>query len=82
MKTPMFQHAVSKWPWLFPILDPDDVASRTILSIKRRDGLLILPAIGYVTFLVRLILPVWCQDQLAFLLGAAENYQKSKPKTD
>lgn len=74
MKTPMFQYAVSRWPWLFPILDPDDVAERTVLSMKRGDGLLVLPAFGYVTFLVRLILPIWAQDSLAFLCGAAENY--------
>jgi all-trans-retinol dehydrogenase (NAD+) len=76
MKTPMFSEAKSAWPWLFPILDPEEVADRIITSMKRRDGILMMPAFSYFAFLCRFVFPTWVQDFFTLQLGGAINYNK------
>lgn len=81
MKTSMFPDA--RATRILPVLDPDMVGDKIIRAIRRKEGTIIIPAIGYTTFLVRLLFPIWIQDKVAIWLGAGENYDVNvKSKKD
>lgn len=53
VNTGMFDGVQTKYPFILPILDANYVTDRIIEAIQRKDGVLILPPIVYLTYLAR-----------------------------
>jgi len=68
MRGEMFAGVKTRFSFLLPILDPDCVSERIVQGIARKKRRLIMPAMVYTTWLLRL-LPVDFFDRLATLLG-------------
>jgi all-trans-retinol dehydrogenase (NAD+) len=68
IKGEMFAGVKTRFSFLLPILDPDDVAERIVSGIGRKKRRVIMPPMVYATWLLRL-LPVDIFDWLATLLG-------------
>ena len=68
IKGEMFAGVKTRFSFLLPILDPDDVAERIVSGIGRKKRRVIMPPMVYATWLLRL-LPVDIFDWVATLLG-------------
>ena len=68
INTGMFRGVRSRFPWLLPILEEDDVAERVVRAIRRGKRRLIMPWPVHVVPVIR-ILPVGVFDWLANFLG-------------
>lgn len=66
--TGMFEGVKTRFSFLLPILDPDDVADRIFSAVKRRKRRLIMPWFVYLVYPLRL-LPVSLYDKLADFFG-------------
>jgi all-trans-retinol dehydrogenase (NAD+) len=73
--TGMFSGVKTRFPWLLPILDPDDVARRTIRAIEKDHARLIMPPFVYGLFPLRL-LPVNLFDQITKFFGISSSMDK------
>ncbi|NXO58856.1 RDHE2 dehydrogenase, partial [Aramus guarauna] len=58
INTGMFDGCRSKWPRLFPILDPEYVAEKIVTAVRRDQEILVLPRILYFLLTLKIILPV------------------------
>lgn len=68
INTGMFRGVRSRFPWLLPILEEDDVARRVVRAIARGQRRLLLPWAVHLLPLLR-VLPVGVFDWLANVLG-------------
>lgn len=68
INTGMFRGVRSRFPWLLPILEEDDVAERVVRAIRRGTRRLIMPWPVYVVPVLR-FLPVGLFDWVANFLG-------------
>ena len=75
--TGMFRGVKSRFPWLLPILDEDDVAERIVAAIRRDKRRLMMPRTIYLLPLLRL-LPVGAFDRLASFLGVNASMDEFK----
>ena len=66
--TGMFRGVKSRFPWLLPILDENDVAARIVRAIQRDERRLLMPWAVHLLPLLRL-LPVGVFDQVSTFLG-------------
>lgn len=66
--TGMFAGAKTRFPWLLPILNEDDVIERIVRAIRRDKRRLIMPFIVRLVPILR-VLPVRWFDRLADILG-------------
>jgi all-trans-retinol dehydrogenase (NAD+) len=64
----MFAGVKTRFPFLLPILDAEDVSERLVNAIARKKRRLIMPPLVYITWLFRL-LPVDVFDWVATFLG-------------
>lgn len=72
INTGMFDGVVSRFAWLIPILEPEDVVRRIVRAIERDHARLIMPWFVYTTFLVR-VLPVPLYDWLVDFFGISRS---------
>lgn len=68
INTGMFRGVRSRWPWLLPILEEDDVAERVVRAIARDQRRVVLPWAVHLVPLLR-VLPIGVFDWIANLLG-------------
>jgi all-trans-retinol dehydrogenase (NAD+) len=68
INTGMFRGVRSRFPWLLPILEEDDVAARVVRAIRRGKRRLIMPWPVHVVPVIR-FLPVGLFDWVANFLG-------------
>ncbi len=68
IKGELFAGVKTRFSFLLPILDPDDVAERIVSGIGRKKRRVIMPLMVYATWLLRL-LPVDIFDWVVTLLG-------------
>ncbi len=68
INTGMFAGVKTRFSWLLPILEPDDVADKMIKAIEKGRQRLIMPPFSYTTFLVR-PLPVNLFDNITRFFG-------------
>jgi all-trans-retinol dehydrogenase (NAD+) len=68
INTGMFRGVRSRFPWLLPILEEDDVAARVVRAIARGQRRLVLPWAVHLVPLLR-VLPVGAFDWVANFLG-------------
>jgi all-trans-retinol dehydrogenase (NAD+) len=66
--TGMFRGVKSRFPWLLPILDEDDVAARIVRAIQRNQRRLLMPWAVHLLPLLR-VLPVGVFDWITTFLG-------------
>lgn len=77
INTGMFDGVKSRFGWLIPILEPDDVVRRILRAIERDQQRLIMPWFVYTTFLARL-LPVPVYDWLNDFFGISRSMDEFK----
>ncbi|NWW77280.1 RDHE2 dehydrogenase, partial [Climacteris rufus] len=58
INTGMFDGVKTKWPRLFPILDPEYVAEKIITAIRQDQEILVMPRITYFLLVLNSFLPV------------------------
>lgn len=58
INTGMFDGIKSKWPRLFPVLDPEYVAERIISAVRQNQEMLVIPRILYILCFFKSFLPV------------------------
>jgi all-trans-retinol dehydrogenase (NAD+) len=80
INTGMFDGVTSRFGWLIPILEPDDVVRRIVRAIEKDHARLIMPWFVYSTFLVRL-LPVPLYDWLCDFFGISRSMDGFKGRT-
>lgn len=68
INTGMFDGVKTRFPWILPILDQDDVASKVIDAIERNKQRVLLPPFVYSLFPTRL-LPTRLFDELVTFFG-------------
>ncbi len=68
IKSKMFAGVKTRFSFLLPILDAEDVSERIVNGIARKKRRLVMPPLVYSTWLVRL-LPVYVFDWVATFLG-------------
>jgi len=66
--TGMFSGVKSAW-WFLPLLKQEDVADEIVCGILENKNYVILPKFVYMTWVARLVLPVWAMDGLGSFLG-------------
>ncbi len=59
MNTGLFAGAKTRFPWLLPILEPDDVAARIASAIRRNRQRLIIPRFATLALAMRWLPPLW-----------------------
>ena len=75
INTGMFDGVSTRFPWLLPILRPEDVVRRIVRAIERGQRRLIMPWFVYTTWAVRM-LPVAIGDWLMRFFGVTESMDK------
>lgn len=75
--TGMFHGVKSRFPWLLPILNEDDVAARIVSAVQHNRRRLMMPPLVYLVPLMR-ILPVGVFDWLATFLGVNASMDEFK----
>lgn len=75
--TGMFRGVRSRFPWLLPILDENDVAARIVRSIERDQRRLLMPRAVHLLPLLRM-LPVGAFDWIATFLGVNASMDEFK----
>jgi len=78
--TGMFDGVRTRFSWLIPILEPEDVVRRMVRAIERDHARLIMPWFVYTTFLARL-LPVPVYDWLNDFFGINRSMDGFKGRT-
>lgn len=68
INTGMFAGVKTRFPWLLPIMEPDDVAEKIVNAIEKNRRRLILPPFAHAVFPARL-LPVPAADWLMGFFG-------------
>jgi all-trans-retinol dehydrogenase (NAD+) len=68
IKTGMFEGVKTRFPWLLPILEPEDAANQIVNAIEKNKHRLIMPPFAYITYPGRL-LPTPVFDWLASFVG-------------
>jgi all-trans-retinol dehydrogenase (NAD+) len=66
--TGMFRGVKSRFPWLLPILDENDVAERIVAAVQKNERRLLMPPAVHLLPLLRM-LPVGVFDWIATFLG-------------
>lgn len=77
VNTGMFDGVTTRFAWLIPILEPEDVVRRIVRAIERDQARLIMPWFVYTTFLARL-LPVPLYDWLNDFFGISRSMDDFK----
>jgi all-trans-retinol dehydrogenase (NAD+) len=72
INTGMFTGAKTRFSWLLPILEPDDVAERIVRAIQGNRERLILPRLVALTQVLR-VLPTSWSDRLARFFGVSRS---------
>ena len=75
--TGMFRGVKSRFPWLLPILDENDVAARIVDCIQRDKRRLLMPPAVHLLPLLRM-LPVGAFDWIATFLGVNASMDEFK----
>ncbi|MBT8144664.1 MAG: SDR family oxidoreductase [Gammaproteobacteria bacterium] len=70
--TGMFAGVTTRFPWLLPILDPDEAVTRILRAIRSNRARLIMPRFVYTTYLMRL-LPVPLSDWFMDFFGVSRS---------
>ncbi len=73
--TGMFSGVSTRFPWLLPILDPDESVSRILRAIRNNRRRLIMPWFVYTTYLMRLG-PVALADWLLDFFGVSHSMDR------
>lgn len=68
INTGMFHGVKTRFPWLLPIMEPDDAANKIISAIEKNKQRLIMPSLALVTYPGRL-LPLSLFDRIADFVG-------------
>lgn len=77
VNTGMFDGVTTRFAWLIPILEPEDVVRRIVRAIERDQARVIMPWFVYTTFLARL-LPVPLYDWLNDFFGISRSMDDFK----
>jgi all-trans-retinol dehydrogenase (NAD+) len=77
INTGMFDGAKSRFPFLFPILDENEVADRIVLAVRRGEEHINMPWIVNSTPLLRMLPTLWFANTLEFL-GISESMDDFK----
>lgn len=80
INTGMFNGVKTRFPLLLPILDPEDVARKTIRAIEKDRARLILPPFVYGVFPLRLLPPV-IYDELTRFFGISSSMDEFVGRT-
>lgn len=73
INTGMFQGVTTRFPFLLPILEPDDVSQRIFTAIRRDSPVLCMPWLVYTIPLMRGLIPPWLMDFTAEVLGVSHS---------
>lgn len=68
INTGMFEGVKTRFPWLLPIMEPEDVVNRIVRAIEKDKARLVMPWFVYTTWLIR-VLPIPMFDALASFFG-------------
>lgn len=79
--TGMFAGVQTRFPWILPILKPDDVADKVIAAIEKNRARVILPPSVYSVYPARL-LPVSIYDRLTKFFGVSNTMDAFKGRGD
>ncbi|NXL97392.1 RDHE2 dehydrogenase, partial [Tyrannus savana] len=84
INTGMFDGVKTKWPHVFPVLDPEYVAEKIVTAVRQNQEMLLIPRILYVLFALKNILPVKAAVLLLDYFGAFNLMDtfKGRPKKD
>jgi len=69
INTGMFEGVKSKFRYLLPILEPSDVASRTVEAVETNEEVVIMPRFCYITLFARALLPTKAFDEVGKFFG-------------
>lgn len=80
INTGMFDGVKTRFSWLLPILEPEEVADRIVRAIERRKRRLIMPPFVYLVYLLRLF-PVALYDRLADFFGVTRTMDEFRGRS-
>jgi all-trans-retinol dehydrogenase (NAD+) len=78
INTGMFDGVVTRFPALFPILEPKYAVSRIMHAIRTNQPVLMVPRTMNLIFLVKLLLPYELQDEACEALGVSDSMDDFK----
>ncbi|NWV89783.1 RDHE2 dehydrogenase, partial [Machaerirhynchus nigripectus] len=84
INTGMFDGVKSKWPRVFPILDPEYVAEKIVTAVRHNQEVLLIPRIVYVLWFFKTFLPVKASVLILDYFGNVDlmNTFKGRPKKE
>ncbi|NXB32834.1 RDHE2 dehydrogenase, partial [Eulacestoma nigropectus] len=84
INTGMFDGLKTRWPRVFPILDPEYVAERIITAVRQNQEILFIPRIMYVLDFLRSFVPVKATVLILEYFGNTDimNTFKGRPKKE
>ncbi|NXH37486.1 RDHE2 dehydrogenase, partial [Dicaeum eximium] len=84
INTGMFDGVKSKWPRVFPLLDPEYVAEKITSAVRQNQEVLFIPRITYFLFFLKSFLPVKAAVLIVDYLGILDVMHtfKGRPKKE